>query len=124
VASGVDHGLGHSRRFGALPSTSVHPQVRTSNQSLDCSATYPWKQKATTATSEAARMGAVPNRRRSRIPVCWRALGCGVMVPRRSNIAHLRRPWRATLRQSTPTGTRVRVGLNYKFGSIGAIVTK
>jgi hypothetical protein len=27
---------------------------------------------------------------------------CGIIAPRRSNIAHLRRPWRAIPRQSTP----------------------
>src|SRR6266699_2898505 len=36
-----------------------------------------------------------------------RVAGCGIIAPRRRNSAHLHRPWRANLRQSTislPTG--------------------
>ena len=47
-------------------------------------------------------VGAALNRSRSRVRGSWRVVSCALIAPRRSNIAHLRRPWRATLRQSTP----------------------
>lgn len=43
-------------------------------------------------------VGAALDRRRSRILGFWRVLGCDVIAPRRNNIAHLHRPWRAFLR--------------------------
>jgi hypothetical protein len=41
-------------------------------------------------------VGAALNRSRSRVRGIWRVAGCGIIAPRRNNIAHLRRPWRAT----------------------------
>jgi hypothetical protein len=60
---------------------------------------YPWRHVETNRDiGKRPPVGAAPNRRQSRILGFWRVIGCGVIVPRRNNIAHLRRPWRATLR--------------------------
>jgi len=46
-------------------------------------------------------VGAAPNRGRSHILGFWCVLGYGVIAPRRSNSAHLHRPWRATQEYAT-----------------------
>jgi hypothetical protein len=56
------------------------------------------------------------NRRRSRIGRSRRVIGCRFIAPRRSNIAHLRRPWHATLRQGMMERRRVVVSaLSFAF---------
>jgi hypothetical protein len=46
-------------------------------------------------------LGVVPGRSREQVGMVLRESARFIIVPRRTRIAHLRRPWRAILRQST-----------------------
>src|SRR5260221_14629939 len=108
--------VGQSRHFGTLPSTSGSPPGTdmapdTQGGLVPC----PWKHIETPATSETAPLSAVPNRRQSNILGLRHVIGYDFIAPRRSNSAHLRRPWRAIISLFYSAIYRLSLSLQFSF---------
>ena len=76
-------------------------KIGTSRQSRDRSVWPLSKDNWTREIEKTAPRGVAKNRRPSQTCRLERAAGCGLIGERRKNSAHLHRPWRATVRQST-----------------------